>query len=62
MKTTVNTNIKMPKKILEVLALYETYCVVVNKQETTIDEVKAFIKKHYSEKLANKFKPEFFYQ
>ena len=61
MKTTVNTEIKMPKKVMEALTLFETYCVILNKRETTIDEVKAFIKKHYNQNLADKFQPEFLY-
>jgi hypothetical protein len=61
MKTTVNTNIKIPKKIMECLTLFETYCVIKNIQETNKDEVRSFIKEYYDEKLANKFKSKYLY-
>jgi hypothetical protein len=62
MKTTVNTDVKMPKKIMEALTLFETYCVATNKHDATINEIKDFIKKHYNQKLADKFQPEYLYQ
>ena len=62
MKTIINTDIKMPKKMMESLSLFEAYCIGMNKNTTTIDEVKDFITKHYNIDLANKFNDKYLYQ
>ena len=61
MKTTVNTEAKIPKKLFDALCLFETFCVVFGITETNENDVKAFITKHFSEDLAKKFKKEFLY-
>lgn len=61
MKTVVNTDVKMPKKMLNALALFETYCVGNNKQETNENEVKEFLTSLYSKKFADQFKSEYLY-
>lgn len=61
MKPIVNTDVKMPKKMLDALALFETYCVGNKKQETNEIEVKEFLTSLYSKKFADQFKSEYLY-
>jgi hypothetical protein len=57
----VNTDIKMPAKMLEALGLHETRCVVTGVQSVTEESVKAFLADRYSEKLASTFDPKFLF-
>jgi len=61
MKPIVNTDIKMPKKMLEALTLFETNCVANMKQETNEIEVKSFLESLFSKKFANTFKSNYLY-
>jgi len=61
MKPTINCDVKMPKKMMEALNLYETHCVVFEIKTTTQEKVKAFITEKYNKKLADKFKDEYLY-
>jgi hypothetical protein len=57
----VNTDVKMPAKMLEALAMHETICVVTGVREVTEESVKTFLIDRYSEKLASKFDPKFLF-
>lgn len=57
----VNTEIKMPAKMLNALSLHETRCVVTGVSEVTEASVKAFLTERYGEKLANTFDPKFLF-
>jgi hypothetical protein len=57
----VNTEIKMPAKMLNALSLHETRCVVTGVQSVTEESVKAFLTKRYGEKLASTFDPKFLF-
>jgi hypothetical protein len=57
----VNTDIKMPAKMLEALGLHETRCVVTGVQSVTEESVKAFLANRYSEKFASTFDPKFLF-
>jgi hypothetical protein len=57
----VNTEVKMPAKMLEALGLHETRCVVTGVHEVTEESVKTFLTDRYSEKLANKFDPKYLF-
>ena len=61
MKTVVNTDIKMSKKMMEALSLFEACCVIQKIQETTECEVKEFIKENYDQNTADKFKTNYLY-
>jgi hypothetical protein len=61
MKTVVNRDIKMSKKMMEALSLFEAYCVIHKIQETTEYEVKEFIKKHYDKNISDKFEANYLY-
>jgi hypothetical protein len=61
MKPIVNTDVKMPKKMLKALTLFETYCVANVKKETNELEVKDFLNKHFDKITANQFKSEYLY-
>lgn len=51
----VNTDVKMPKKMLEALTMFEAISVFSNTKETTESEVKSFLESEYSKKLADSF-------
>jgi hypothetical protein len=57
----VNTDIKMPRKMLDALGLHETRCVVTGVTQTTEESVKAFLTERYGEELASKFQPAFLF-
>lgn len=61
MKPIVNTDVKMPKKMLIALTLFETYCVANVKKETNESEVKDFLNLHFDATIANQFKAEYLY-
>jgi hypothetical protein len=57
----VNTEIKMPAKMLNALGLHETRCVVTGVGEVTEESVKAFLSDRYGEKFASTFDPKFLF-
>ena len=57
----VNTDIKMPAKMLEALGLHETRCVVSGIESVTEESVRKFLADRYSEKFASKFDPKFLF-
>ena len=57
----VNTDIKMPAKMLEALGLHETRCVVTGIKTVTEESVRAFLSERYGEKFASKFDPKFLF-
>ena len=57
----VNTDQKMPAKMLEALGLYETRCVVTGVKSVTEESVKAFLTERYGEKFASAFDPKFLF-
>ena len=57
----VNTDIKMPAKMLEALGLHETRCVVSGIKSVTEESVRKFLADRYSENFANKFDPNFLF-
>jgi len=57
----VNTEVKMPAKMLEALGLHETRCIVTGVYEVTEESVKSFLADRYSEKLANTFDSKFLF-
>lgn len=57
----VNTEIKMPKQMLDALGLHEARCVVTGVSEVTEESVRAFLSARYGEKFASKFNPKFLF-
>ena len=57
----VNTDIKMPAKMLNALGLHETRCVVTGVSEVTEQSVKAFLTERYGEQFASTFDPKFLF-
>jgi hypothetical protein len=57
----VNTDIKMPAKMLEALGLHETRCVVTGIELVSEESVKLFLTDRYGEKFANTFDPKFLF-
>lgn len=57
----VNTDIKMPAKMLNALNLFETRCVVTGIKSVTEDNVREFLTDRFGEKLACKFDPKFLF-
>lgn len=58
----VNTDIKMPKKMFDALAFYESHCIVRSIEAVTTAQVQAFLTENYSAALAQGFKPEYLYK
>ena len=61
MKTLVNTEAKIPKKLFESLCLFETWCVAKRKDSVSEQEVKQWLEERFGLKMADQFKPEFLY-
>jgi hypothetical protein len=57
----VNTDIKMPKQMLDALGLHETRCVVTGVSVVTEESVRAFLSARYGKKFASKFNPKFLF-
>ena len=57
----VNTDVKIPAKMLEALTLHEMRCVVSGVESVTQESVKAFLLERFGEKLANNFESEFLF-
>jgi hypothetical protein len=57
----VNTEIKMPKQMLDALGLHETRCVVTGVKEVTEESVRSFLADRYGAKFASKFDPKFLF-
>lgn len=57
----VNTDQKMPVKMLEALGLHETRCVVTGVKSVTEESVRSFLANRYGEKLASAFDPKFLF-
>lgn len=57
----VNTDVKMPAKMLDALGLHETICMVTGVHEVTEQLVVAFLVKRYGDKFAATFKPEYLF-
>jgi len=62
MKPYVNTDIKMPKTMLEALSLHETFCIMSNINTVTELSVKEWLVKNFNQKIAEAFKSEYLYQ
>jgi hypothetical protein len=61
MSPIVNTDVKMPKVMLDALTLHETFCVASGISFVTTEQVQQFLTKRFNEKLANQFKPEYLF-
>jgi len=62
MMTIVDTSKKIPAKLFQALCLFETYCAVSNKKETTQEEVISWLEKRVGYKISKQFKTEYLYQ
>ena len=51
----INTEVKMPKKMMEALTRFETICAVTNVKEVAESDVRSFLVSEYGEAFANKF-------
>ena len=57
----VNTDVKMPAKMLNALGLHETRCVVTGVHEVTENSVKEFLSDRYGSQFASTFDPKFLF-
>lgn len=57
----VDTDVKMPKKMLEALTLFEAIAIFSEKTQTTEVEVRDFLANIYSQKLADSFIPSYLF-
>jgi len=58
MKPVVNTDVKMPKKMLDALTLLETFCMANQIKEVDRNFVSKFLDQY---NIAGSFKPEYLY-
>lgn len=58
MKPIVNTDVKMPKKMLDALTLLETFCMANQIKEVDRNFVSNFLDQY---NLSGSFKPEYLY-
>lgn len=61
MSPIVNTDVKMPKKMLKALTLHETFCVASNINNVTPEQVKQFLLERFDKKLAEQFNPSYLF-
>lgn len=61
MTPTVNTDVPMPKTMLNALTLHETFCIASGIDQVTHESVCEFLSQRFGEQVANKFKPEYLY-
>jgi len=57
----VNTDVKMPAKMLDALGLHETICIVTGVHEVTEQSVVEFLIERYGDKSSATFKPEYLF-
>jgi hypothetical protein len=57
----VNTEIKMPKKMHDALALFETYCAVSGIEIVTYQQVIDYLTKNNGIELSQVFKPQYLF-
>lgn len=62
MSPIVNTDVKMSKAMMHGLGLHEAFCMVSDIKTVSTEDVKEFLKKNFSQKLANQFDPKYLYQ
>lgn len=55
----INVRVKMPKKMMHELNLFETKCVMTKVRAVSIDEVKAFLLERNDQAFVDSFKPEY---
>jgi hypothetical protein len=55
----VNTEAKIPKKVLEALTLHECFCTFSNIKFVTEDSVRNYLETKFGKSISDKFKPEF---
>jgi hypothetical protein len=61
MSPIVNTEQKMSKAMLDALTLHETFCVASRIETVTAEQVKEFLVKRFSQKLADQFDPKYLF-
>jgi hypothetical protein len=61
MTPTVNTDVPMPKAMLNALTLHETFCIASGIEQVTHESVCEFLSQRFGDQVANKFKPEYLY-
>jgi hypothetical protein len=61
MSPIVNTEQKMSKAMLDGLTLHETFCVASRIETVTAEQVKEFLVKRFSQKLADQFDPKYLF-
>jgi hypothetical protein len=55
----VNTDVKIPRKMLDALTLHEFSCAAQDIHAVSAQSVEAFLLTRFSKKLASQFKPEY---
>ena len=57
----INTDVKMPKKMMDALNRHEAICTVSGIKTVTVDSVLEFLQREYGAEFAAKFRPEYLF-
>ena len=58
----INTEVKMPKRMMHALNIFEAICAVRGVDRVTEEQVAEFLKDKYSDKMAAAFQPEYLFK
>jgi len=61
MSPIVNTDQKMSKAMFDALSLHEAFCIGSRIDEVTTEQVREFLRKRFSQKLADEFDPKYLF-
>lgn len=55
----VNTDAKVPKKVLDALTMHECFCTFSGIKSVTEDSVRSYLETKFSKSIADQFRPEY---
>jgi hypothetical protein len=61
MSPIVNTEVKMPQRMLEALTLHETYCVMSSITKVNESEVRQWLLKNFDQNMSDEFSSDYLF-
>lgn len=61
MSPIVNTEVKMPNKMLQALTLHETFCIASGITSINAEQVKKFLSHRFDKNLSDQFKDKYLF-
>ena len=61
MSPIVNTEVKMPQRMLEALTLHETYCVMSSITKVNESEVRQWLLKNFDQNMSDEFSADYLF-